>query len=237
MSLNSFVGHTFQLRELPSKKTGECGDEDSDDSKQCRTDTVTVRDSNEQVVIISKGFTVKHVDNVSKANDQAGGLLAHCREITEMELKSNPGNLAFNEDEVLSMVDELIQCVEGGVSAEIVKASKEINFQEKIRKSIAGKWENYTCADLEAESSEPTETASWIDPKNHKRFKVNKYIDRDASKIYSVENFISGKECAAMEKAAETKLHRATVADSQGGSQYSESRKAMVSFKVIYYII
>ena len=227
-SLNSFIGHTFQLRELPSSKTGECGDEGSE-SKQCRTDMVTVTSSNEQVVFIGPGFVVSHADTTTKAKDEAGTLISRCQHIMKMKLLESPNNNAFGEEEVLGIVDDLVQCIEGGVSAKILQANEEIVFQEKIRKSIAAKWENYTCADLEAESTEPTETAYWIDPKAHTQHKVSKYLDRDASKIFSVENFISQDECKAMEKAAESTLHRASVADSKGGSTFSESRKAMVS--------
>jgi hypothetical protein len=43
-SLNSFVGHRFQVRELPAKKTGVCGGED----KTCRIDHFTVNSNQDQ---------------------------------------------------------------------------------------------------------------------------------------------------------------------------------------------
>ena len=42
-----------------------------------------------------------------------------------------------------------------------------------------------------------------------------------------VKGFISPAECDAMAEAASSTLHKATVADGKGGSQYSEHRKAM----------
>jgi hypothetical protein len=51
--------------------------------------------------------------------------------------------------------------------------------------------------------------------------------NRSSSQIHVVENFISEDECLAMETEAALSLHRATVADGKGGSEYSPTRKAM----------
>ena len=44
MELNSYVGHTFQVRELPAKKTGVCAGED----ETCRIDHFTVNSNHDQ---------------------------------------------------------------------------------------------------------------------------------------------------------------------------------------------
>jgi hypothetical protein len=51
--------------------------------------------------------------------------------------------------------------------------------------------------------------------------------ERQASRVHLIKNFVSEEECEAMERAAKPILHRATVADGKGGSQFSPSRKAM----------
>ena len=43
-ALNSYVGHTFQVRELPAKKTGVCGGE----GEVCRVDHFTVNSNQDQ---------------------------------------------------------------------------------------------------------------------------------------------------------------------------------------------
>jgi hypothetical protein len=43
-ALNSYVGHTFQVRELPGKKTGVCEGE----SQQCRIEQFTVNSNSDQ---------------------------------------------------------------------------------------------------------------------------------------------------------------------------------------------
>ena len=45
-SLNSFVGHRFQVRELPAKKTGVCGGIGGDET--CRIDHFTVNSNHDQ---------------------------------------------------------------------------------------------------------------------------------------------------------------------------------------------
>ena len=44
MDLNSYVSHTFQVRELPAKKTGVCAGED----EVCRVDHFTVNSNQDQ---------------------------------------------------------------------------------------------------------------------------------------------------------------------------------------------
>jgi hypothetical protein len=71
------------------------------------------------------------------------------------------------------------------------------------------------------------ENATWVSAKDRKKRNVQIMLNRPASKIHVIENFIDAEECKAMEEAAKKKLHRATVADGKGGSQFSEHRKAM----------
>ena len=104
-------------------------------------------------------------------------------------------------------------------------ANEEIAFQAQIRTKMAEGYENYTCADYDMPSTEPASTHTWY--YNRVRREVNVYLNRAASKIHLVKNFISPEECDAMGKAAERTLHRATVADGKGGSELSPSRKAM----------
>jgi hypothetical protein len=44
LALDSFVGHTFEVRELPAKKTGVCAGND----QTCRVNHFTVTSNNEQ---------------------------------------------------------------------------------------------------------------------------------------------------------------------------------------------
>lgn len=133
----------------------------------------------------------------------------------------------LNENELNgeAAVEFITKCIESSIAKEIEVATEEIAFQAQIRQKMAEGYENYTCADYAMPSTEPAETKYW-------RFKgrsreVNVLLDRPASKVHYVKDFISPEECDAMEAAAKTSLHRATVADGKGGSELSPSRKAM----------
>jgi len=219
MSLNSFVGHSFQLREIPGKKSGLCRRD------QCFISYVTVSENDDQVVFINENFEVKFQDNKSKAYDESQSIMKSCIVQTRNALSSYDGSLSSQD--AIDMIDRMGACMENEVANRIEKLNDEIQFQSEIRQNIAYKLENYTCADEDAPPSESIENVTWTYYKDDIPRDVEKLMDRDASKVYLVRNFISPEECAAVGKAAEPDLHRATVADGDGGSQITDSRKAM----------
>ena len=95
-----------------------------------------------------------------------------------------------------------------------------MSFQAEIRKKIADSWENYTCADEGVNATKPKKETKW------RGKDVGIMIDRPASKIHTIQNFLTKEECQAVEAAAAPRLHDATVADGSGGSELSENRKA-----------
>lgn len=220
-NLNSFVGHTFQLREIPGKKSGACGD--LGEETTCRTDMVTVSENEEQVVLIKKSVVAIHADDKTRARDSAGELMAYCRENAREKLQDS--NLT--EESAAQLLDDMAGCIEESVANKLAEANEEVVFQAKIRKEIAEKWENYTCADLKVESSEPKENSTWVNKKEFRRYNVGKFLDRNEAKIHVIEDFITAEECEAMGSAAQPRLHRASVADESGGSKFSEARKAL----------
>jgi len=214
MDLNSFVGHTFEVRELPAKKTGFCAGED----ETCRVDHFTVNSNVDQVLFIREGITVEHSDSKTIALKSASKLLDDCKSIAKRQLSKNEN---ADVDAAASILEELTVCVQKGIAKEIEMANDEITFQAEIRKKMADSWENYTCADDAVNATEPKkESANW------RGRKVSVMIDRPASKIHTIQNFLSPDECRAVEEAARPRLHDATVADGSGGSHKSDSRKA-----------
>ena len=197
-ALNSFVGHSFQIRELPGKKTGVCEGE----GQVCRIGTFTVNENRDQIVVVKEGLEVEHTDSKSIAQKSASSLLTTCKESASKKLL-NGGNAE-------TILDSLADCVKGGIAKEIEKANEEITFQAGVRKNMAGLLENYTCADEGLNTTEPREVEEW------EGREVKIMIDRPASKIHVVENFITEEECRAVEEAAAPILHDATVADGSG---------------------
>mmetsp|Transcript_13895 Transcript_13895/g.27517 ORF Transcript_13895/g.27517 Transcript_13895/m.27517 type:complete len:451 (+) Transcript_13895:186-1538(+) len=208
-ALNSFVGHSFEVNELPAKRTGVCAGENN----ECRVDYFTVNDKDDQIIFIREGIIVEHLDSHAIADKSAADLLLEC--------KSNAKNqLLSSTSDPTSILDDMTSCVQKGIAKEIEKANEEITFQSEVRKGMAGLLENYTCADETLNSTEAKSTVIWDGRK------VGIIVDRPASKIHTIENFLTEAECQAVEERAKPLLHDATVADGSGGSHLSESRKA-----------
>ena len=199
-ALNSYVGHSFQIRELPGKHTGVCQGED----KVCRIASFTVNKNSDQIVVVKEGIVVDHTDSHKVAQQSASNLLADCKESASKQLLNGGEN---NAEDIL---DNLADCVKSGIAKQIERANEEITFQAHVRKNMAGLLENYTCADEGLNTTEPRDEYVW------EGRDVRVMIDRPASKIHVVENFITEEECMAVEAAAEPLLHDATVADGSG---------------------
>lgn len=215
LHLNSFVGHSFEVREMPGKG-GECLGEDM----TCRLGFFTVNDNDDQSIYIDESLSIKHEDHKTIAKESATELIGDC--VTNIQSAIESKDLSATD-----AIDELKFCVESGVALEVERANEEIAFQTKIRKEIAEHYENYTCADFALETSEPIEETTWFsDNDNHMR-NVQIMHDRPASRVHIIKNFISEEECIAMEDQAKPKLHKATVANGKGGSELSPNRKAM----------
>jgi 2OG-Fe(II) oxygenase superfamily len=224
--LDSFVGHAFEAREVPSKKTGQCGmSNSSDDSGPgvCRRAPFEVSANDDQVAKITNDFQAIFVDNRIKAMNEATDIVATCQAGAKQRL------LDADIDKVKAeqAVEDLINCVEGGVATALVKVHEEIAFQSDIRKKIAASLENYTCTDDSLNSTTDLRTENWIHQKDNSKYIVHINHERPASRIHVIDNFIREDECIAMEEHAAASLHRATVADGKGGSRLSENRKAM----------
>jgi hypothetical protein len=131
-----------------------------------------------------------------------------------------------SERVALLAMEELASCVEAAVARKLEIANEEIAFQAQVRTDIAALLENYTCTDEGSVTTPDISTDVWLQGDGIER-PVHVKLDRPASRIHVVENFISEEECKAMEDEAAKTLHKATVADGKGGSQYSEARKAM----------
>lgn len=218
--LDSFVGHTFEARELPSKKTGECQSSD-DGPGVCRRALFTVSENDEQVANITTTFEVVFVDNKLKARAEAGDLVNACQEAAKQKLT----DAGSDPEKAKKAIDDLMACVHNGVAVALERVNEEIAFQAEVRKQIAATLENYTCVDDTLNSTNDLREEIWEDDDDE--YIVHVKHDRKASRIHVIENFIRQDECDNMQELAKPTLHRAAVADGKGGSQVSNNRKAM----------
>jgi len=218
-NLNSFIGHEFEVREKPSIRTGVCKSED----QTCRNHFLKVSENNDQVATVGADFDVEFLDDKIRSKMEANSLVGGCQEKAKIRLQ----RAGTNAMEIQNSLDFMAACVEGEVAETLSKATEEINFQAKIRTNMATFMENYTCFDNDLNTTEPLRTEPWRGARDRRYREVQALLDRPASKIMFVKNFISQQECDAMDDAAKKNLHKASVADGKGGSEFSENRKAM----------
>jgi 2OG-Fe(II) oxygenase superfamily len=229
--LDSFVGHEFEISEVPGGKTGVCN---RAPDKKCRVTYTTVSANDNQVVHLLEDWTVEFVDNQVAARREAANLLKGCQEAARERLEA----AGSDKKEAEAAMTALLTCVETGVATELERVHEEISFQATVRKDIAALLENYTCSDSELESTPDVRADTWTPPswvvnnetgqvETNSPLNVHIKLDRPASRIHVIENFIRQDECDAMEQQAAPSLHRATVADGKGGHRVSEARKAM----------
>jgi len=192
-TLNSFVSHEFEVRELPGKD-GKCKSGENKDT--CGSGYFIVKDSDEQNFFIGKDIKVEYEDTRTVAKAQAQGLLTDCQRMALDAVGADPTKAA-------EIIRNMATCVESSVAMEMETAREEITFQASVRKGMGELLENYTCADFDLPSSEPIRSETWR-WKGVPR-KVDILHDRPASKVHVIKNFISTDECKAMEDAAEKK--------------------------------
>lgn len=166
-----------------------------------------------KVVFVHEGILVEHTDSKSIAAKSASKLLDECKSTAKKQL-------AEDDADAITILESLSDCVRKGIADEIERANEEIVFQAKIRKEIADSWENYTCADEAVNATEPKSETSW------RQHDVGIMLDRPASKIHVIEDFLTAEECKAVEEMATPHLHDAQVADGSGGGELSDNRKA-----------
>jgi len=93
---------------------------------------------------------------------------------------------------------------------------------------ISGRLRNYTCIDESMQTSTPIYTYNTTLQYRgmDREYEVDVLLDKNNSKIWTVDNFVSKEECDVFIEHGTPKLQRATVAASDGSSEVSESRKA-----------
>eukprot|EP01082_Thalassiosira_pseudonana_P001630 g843.t1 g843 contig10:832898-833890(+) len=223
LSLNSYVNHTFVLRELPSA-SGTCNEGTKYSSPSvspvCKTRYITVNEHNDQVIHVKEDLQVEVEDSDTKAQTITSSIVSACRDKVKQRIIATD----LNASEAL---DAFATCAQPLVARQIEESNKEIKAQADLRVELGEMWEEYTCSDYNLATTSPKSTHTWnYQGQDHT---VGVLLDRDEAKIHYVKNFITPEECEAIEKAAAPKLHQATVADGSGGSHLQKSRKSFAS--------
>jgi len=169
------------------------------------------------VIHILEDMTVEVEDSHSKAREITNSITNICQTKVKQQIRTHD----MNPNDA---IDAFVSCTSPLATRQFEEYNKQIKEGASLRTQLATQWEDYTCADQSLPTTTPKSLHNWnYQGKDHT---VGVLLDRDEAKIHHIKNFISSEECAAIESAASSNLHEATVADGAGGSQLISSRKA-----------
>lgn len=143
--LDSYVNHTFLVRELPDEESGTCNPGTSYAAPSlapCKTVYVTVNDHDDQVIHIMKDLEVEVEDSDSKARIKTEAITSKCQAEVKQQIQAQD----MSSDE---SVDAFVACAGPIVTRHFEESNKEIKEQASLRTDLASQWEDYTCADFD----------------------------------------------------------------------------------------
>ncbi|GAX15789.1 hypothetical protein FisN_3Lh232 [Fistulifera solaris] len=188
-SINSYVTHSFEVQELPSKKTGTCKQE------ECRKAYFTVSANEDQIFIVDENFVVTVEDHKTRARRKAKEALEECQQSVQ-----NDTSLSDTEK-----IDRLADCMEQQLALSMQETADEIQFQSQLRKQMGRSWSTYACRDtMNTTTTTSIVNSTWtFQPARgqKQKFKTQKLFESDYSKIQRVQQFVTGSECHALRQA------------------------------------
>lgn len=202
----SYIGHTFQVKEMPAKKTGRCLYD------ECRTVRFTVNDQENQVFIVGKSFEVTHEDDRQKAYSLAQDLFDECQKDVLGRSESDGGSESILLSPVES-IEAITKCMEQRVNETVAVKQEERDFQSNLRKQMAEDLIPYACGDVNYTETQEMLNLTWThrfladdenDPADKdkyvtKKFQIKILHQRPTSEIFMIEDFASPEQCKAVE--------------------------------------
>mmetsp|Transcript_54206 Transcript_54206/g.60608 ORF Transcript_54206/g.60608 Transcript_54206/m.60608 type:complete len:521 (-) Transcript_54206:142-1704(-) len=180
-SISSFIGHEFELRELPSKRTKQCIFE------ECRSVRIKVSDRQDQKVTIERDFTVTIQDEHERSYSKADDMYIRC------QTKINSDALS-----PLEFIDAMTTCMEDEVNQKLMKVQEERSFHKKVHRSMASDLVPFTCGDVNQTQSREVQNSTWSYSGDGVSYKIKKLHELPTSSIFIVEDFITADYCDAL---------------------------------------
>jgi len=181
-SISSYIGHVFEIREEPSKRTGGCV------FSQCRKVRIKVSDRYDQKVTINNDFTLTVTDDKERAYSKADDMFTRCQEKVAVE--------GIDPAESIALITE---CMEDEIEGKVDFDRSERAFHSKVHRSMATDLVPFECADVNKTQSMPIKNVTWEDQDdNEKEYNVQILHKIPTSEILIVDDFISKETCNAL---------------------------------------
>jgi hypothetical protein len=131
---------------------------------------------------------------------------------------------SFKLCDIFRKTGKYYDCMVDAVAADINRLADGKATAEKYLAHTGNKLRNYTCMDETVPQSKAK--SSYEVMIEDSTYELDILLDMPSSKVWYVDNFITEEECKILMDHGKPRLERATVADDDGSSMYSESRKA-----------
>lgn len=185
--INSYIGHEFEVIELPKKTTGKCVGEND----ECRKGSFVVTSNEDQHFIIQKDISISYEDSRSRALEKAKKVAEEC----PMPQVTGSGELPN--------MDEWAQCLQQQIDTTLDTSREEIEFQAGVRKDMGRKLVNYACNDEEFPASTSTFNQTLNLGLGRQRNPEMRYLfQSETSKVVLIENFVARSQCKWLKETA-----------------------------------
>jgi hypothetical protein len=221
---SSWPGHKFIVKELPSRD-GIC---EYTGDQSCRQVHFTTPDSGAQSIRITPNFDVIFSNPLASnaTTESPHELVASCHQRIKDRLSLDSSIHNSTSASTAVVLQALEDCVKRELVGIMERFQEDLSFHSSRRTNMAIDLENYTCLDAQMTSSSgDVYTKTWTN--NNKKHLVHVKLDRPASRIHVIDDFISEEECRYVESALDGPLKRAIIADGKGGATYLSSRKSL----------
>lgn len=190
--INSYIGHKFEVHELPRKTTKLCRGENN----ECRKASFVVTNSDDQRFTIEQDISITYEDARSRAMDKAKKVSQECP-----MPEAAPG--------VMPDLDQWAECLQKKINATLDVSREEIEFQASVRKSMGRRLANYACVDEEFATTKSTYNETLNLGLGHTRNPKMKYLfQSETSKVILIENFVARSQCKWLKESAAKKANQ-----------------------------
>jgi len=194
-TISSYVGHTFEARELPRTKgvgKGKCA------FSECRKVRYTVTERQDQKVTINPDFTITIHDDRERAFTKADNMVKKCHEMV-----AAGGNLPFESIQLLA------ECMENTMMVKVDTDKQERSFHSKVHREMAAELVPFTCANVNETQSLEIKNVTWTD-EDGEDYRIRKLHHLPTSEIFVVDKFVDKDVCDAL------KIYRSKSQDGKG---------------------
>jgi len=180
-SISSYTGHAFEIREIPSSKTGSCLFD------FCRKVRYKVTARNDQKITINPDFTLTVEDDHEHVYSKADDMFTRCQK------KLVNGISPFESIKIIS------KCMEGEVVVKVKTDEEEQSFHNEVHRHMADELVPYNCASINKTESFAMKNETWnYKDEGDKEYIMRKLHQVPTSEIFVVDNFVTEEVCDAL---------------------------------------